>query len=79
MGELVRFSDRLDGLRNIEKGWDGYRGLPPTEHALATAANIQVIPMSCGGVNIEMHAGGADVEITIRPDGIIESVSWSMS
>ena len=71
-----RFSDRLDSLASLQDGWDGYKGKAPTDKALATAANLCVVPTSCGGVQIEMHAGGANVEIEIGADGDVHGVYW---
>lgn len=71
-----RFSDRLDSLVGLQDGWDGYRGKAPTNEALATAANLCVIPLPNGGVQIEMHAGGADIEIEICAHGKVRGVYW---
>lgn len=65
---------RINMLRELQPDWDGHRGRPPTEAALKTASNIVVVPLSYGGLQIEMHAGGMDIEIEINSDGVVSSV-----
>lgn len=72
-----RFSDQLDHYQKYKNGWDGYEGKAPTIAALATAANFCAIPLPCGGLQIEMSAGGADIEIGIAQSGKVDYVSWS--
>lgn len=47
-----------------------------TEAALKTADNFTALPMDDGGLMCEIHAGGADIEIEIDPDGTVVGVSW---
>ena len=63
-------------LANLPKGWDGYDGIAPTAAALATADNLQWVPGSDGSLQAEIHAGGADLEISIAPDGTLRSVMF---
>ena len=49
-------------------------GFPITNAAQATAANLSLVPLGSGGLQYEMHAGGIDLEVLIRPDGTVESV-----
>ena len=42
--------------------------------AEATAANMTKVPLRSGGVQLELHAGGMDIEIEIAPDGKVSSV-----
>lgn len=58
-----------------EAGWDGHRGTPPSEYALNTVKALHVTPMSGGELMLELHAGGAHLEIEIGSDGNVESVS----
>ena len=66
-----------DWLRTAtEPDWDSYGGKPTTEAAIKTARNLVGIPLRTGGIQIEMSAGGADIEIEIDPDGKVSSVLW---
>lgn len=45
-----------------------------TNEALATLGTFAVTPTVTGGIQIEAHQDGIDLEIEIGPDGRIESV-----
>lgn len=62
-------------LAELKRGWDGYDGIPTTEQAIRTAEGLQYVPMSNGGMQIELHTLGLTVEIEIGPSGRIEYVS----
>lgn len=65
-----------DWLRVATKeDWDSYGGVPTTEAAIATARKLVGVSMSNGGVQIELHAGGWDIEIEIMPDGRVWGIS----
>jgi hypothetical protein len=64
----------LDDFRELGENWDG--GAPITNEAITTAENLAAVPTSDGGVQLEIHAGGADVEVVIAPDGRITAVCW---
>jgi hypothetical protein len=70
------FNVSLRELAELEKDWDGHGSIPPTEDAIRTAANLQVVPVGGGGLQLEIHAGGSDLEIEIQPDGRIVAVHW---
>lgn len=62
-------------LRALLQDWDSY-GAPPIdlvvlERARAWLAAVQVVPMSGGGVQLEWHADGVDVEIAFDIDGTV--------
>jgi hypothetical protein len=61
-------------LARLKDGWDGYDGIPTTEQAIRTAEGLQYVPMSDGGMQIELHTLQLSVEIEIGPDGRIENV-----
>jgi hypothetical protein len=54
-------------------GWDSYGGAALTEEALdaadAVAAGWHAVPTGDGGVQLEVHCGGWDIEIEIGADG----------
>jgi hypothetical protein len=65
----------LAKLRQLKHGWDSYGGLPPTPEAIAVAEILlqpgSLVPSPDGGLQIEWHQGGYDIEITIDPRGSI--------
>lgn len=65
-------------LAGLPQGWDGYDGTAPTPAALATADAWCWVPGSDGSLQGEIHAGGADVEISISPDGRITAVLFEV-
>ena len=65
-------------LENLRPGWDGYDGIASTQAAIATAENFCWVPGSDGSIQGEVHAGGADVEICIAPDGRLVHVSFEI-
>ncbi len=73
---IVKSYDQvLDELSRLEPGWDGYGpSQPPSPQAIAAARCIWACPHRDGGLQIELHAGGMDVEIEIDPAGKVLSV-----
>lgn len=67
----------LTSFLSLKPGWDTYRAKPITGAAIKTAEALRAVPVAHGGVQIEMHAGGMDIEIEIHPDGHVESVFCS--
>jgi len=72
----VGYETNLEALHNLKDNWDSYKGKKPTAAALATARWVLAVPIADGGVQIEMHAGEADIEISIAPDGRIAGCSF---
>lgn len=64
----------LRQMRHMEPNWDSYRAAPIDPRAVDRAILIldslsgdwHPVPMSDGGVQLELHSGGFDIEITIR-------------
>ena len=65
----------LERLLDLRPGWDGYDGVPTKLAAMATARSLQYVPMSSGGLQIELHTQTLSVEIEIDPDGSVANVS----
>ncbi len=63
-----------------ESGWDSYGGSPTTDAAKDVArimlAPPCIVPTNSGGIQLEWHQGGWDIEIVIEADGTL-SESWS--
>lgn len=64
----------LEALVGLRDGWDSYGSRAPTKKEIAYAKALltllpdaawQLVPVSGGGVQMEMHADGMDVEILI--------------
>ena len=73
--KLVRLD--LSHLKELKDGWYDENSKSITDAAIKTAEYIQVVPMFSGGVQIELHAGGMDVEIVVEPDGRIFDICAS--
>lgn len=68
---------RLAKLQKQPVGWDGYNGRPPRKSVSSFALSVlesvmtpsipapSIVPMSGGGLQLEWHVGGADIELTI--------------
>lgn len=80
---------RLDQLRRLPENWDSYGGVPPSRRALREAESFarsfdrpflpvaQIVPSNDGGVQLEWHCGGWDVEIEITPDAAEVTAAYS--
>lgn len=66
----------LEELKELPANWDSYGAVTITEAALNTANNLTFVPLSNGGIQIELHTGGVDMELEIHPDGMIQSLFW---
>ncbi len=60
-------------LRELQPGWDGYVAPAISESAISTVEHFATVPCSDGGIQIEIHQDGYDIEIVIAPDGSIAS------
>jgi len=78
--------EKLVELSLLEKNWDSYGGKPMTRLALQQAELLLrcfaaidavepfVIPTSGGGIQLEWHTGGYDLEMEILDSGIVGEV-----
>ena len=57
-------------------GWNEPHSKATTDAAKRTAENLTLVPLDEGGIQIEMHAGGWDIEIEIDEDGTVVDV-WT--
>lgn len=61
---------KRDALAALTEGWNGHGGgVPLTDATLRIIDCLAVVPTFNGGVQIEWHANGWDVEIECAPDG----------
>jgi hypothetical protein len=78
METLVDLDRRLTSFARLEANWDGYDGKPISSLAITAVRRFieavkpeytELVPCSDGGVQIEWHVNGVDVEIIFGPDG----------
>jgi hypothetical protein len=77
---------KVERLTGLQVGWNNGRGNPPTPDAVAAARELipylpprsidymSAVPTNRGGIQLEWHAGGVDVEILIEPEGTVDVV-----
>lgn len=85
---LVSVQHEIRDLLLLEAGWDLYSARPIDERAVATAQVIvleaarfgcprpSIVPMSRGGIQVEWHTRGMNIEVTIPSHGS-SVVVWS--
>ena len=73
--------EQVNALLRLPPGWDGYRGRQLTQEAVAAAIDVlfaiaddmslppQLFPLPDGGIQLEWHAAGWDVEIEVDSVG----------
>jgi hypothetical protein len=67
-------SNWQEQLRALPRGWDSYHAAPIQAEAIRTVEAIQVVPVNDGGLQVEIHRAGYDIEIMIAPKGFIAGV-----
>jgi riboflavin synthase alpha subunit len=58
-------------LLALEEDWDSYGAVSIAVTALETLAGFSVVPCSSGGIQLEVHRDGYDIEIEIDAAGRI--------
>ena len=84
-----RVEQRLAKLSAYAEGWDGYSAMPPQPSIIAYARSTlnsvmmpstpapSIVPLSGGGLQLEWHTNGYDIELAIYAAGEAElSVSY---
>lgn len=66
----------VEGLTGLQRGWDSYNGAPVSastatkavaflvDNAFAELSKPSVVPLNDGGIQLEWHRGGVDLEIS---------------
>ena len=67
-------------LTKLKPGWDGYHGVPAVQSIaevadIMTLSNASISPMSGGGIQLEWHENGYDIEVAIYEDGTMDA-TW---
>ena len=65
-------TDWAQVLLALPQGWDSYDASPICSIALETLGKFAIVPLSSGGVQLEVHRNGYDIEIEIGSDGAIK-------
>jgi hypothetical protein len=55
--------------------WNGKGSVATTQAARDTVAALVMVPTNDGGMMLDWHAGGLEVEIEVRPDGSLDGIS----
>jgi len=63
-------------VSSLGDNWDGYGGKPITAEAIASLQGLYVVPCPTGGLVLETHQDGFDLEIEIAADGKLNGVSF---
>ncbi len=71
----VSYDEQIEHLSGLPINWDGRHSLGPTNAALDTARAMSCCPLGSGGVQIELHAGGFDIEIEVNHFGKIVAIA----
>ncbi len=69
-------TEKLAELGCLKDNWDFRGSSAPSDAALRTAGNLTAVPLGSGGLQLEMHAGGCDIEIEIDTLGKVTAVAW---
>lgn len=75
----MQLIDCLNKLEVLKDDWDGRGSAAPSDAAIRTARNMGAVPLGDGGLQMEMHAGGADIEIEINTLGKVVAIAWAKS
>jgi len=82
---LMHAIQQLARLRQLDKGWDGAKAEPLTDDACDTAIRLltalampapptaQLVPLEDGGLQLEWHVEGNDVELEIDAQGEVHA------
>jgi len=60
-------------LLALKPNWDSYGAPRTSREAISTIEHFATVPCSDGGIQLEIHRDGFDIEIVVGPDGTIES------
>lgn len=81
--------DRLQHLSRLGRNWDSYGGRALTDEAVFTALSVigrllsdesvppAIVPTSDGGVQLEWHRDGDELEIRVTPNGEISAFRFN--
>lgn len=67
---------RLADFATLGYDWDSYGGRPISAAALAAVSDLWCSPSPSGGIQVEWHVCGHEVEIEFATNGEVVSVYW---
>jgi hypothetical protein len=67
----------LERLATLKDNWDMRGSAAPSDAAIRTASGICAVPLGSGGIQLDLYAGGGEVEIEIDAVGAIVGVAWT--
>lgn len=79
---LAQSAERMNELLQLPRGWNSHKARPTEPRAATAALELlgrimipgltppQIVPTVHGGVQLEWHVRGLDVEIEVAPDGL---------
>ena len=59
-------------LLALKPNWDSYGAPRISRDAISTIEHFATVPCSDGGIQLEIHRNGFDIEIEVGPDGAIQ-------
>ena len=80
---IVPITDRLTHLSKLRQNWDSYGASPVSTQAITFAIQVlneimaestplpAIVPTTDGGVQLEWHLAGIDLEVEVSGDGIL--------
>lgn len=74
---MAQLIDHLNCLEVLKNNWDGRGSAAPSAKAIRIARGTAAVPLGSGGIQIELHANGSDVEIELNEWGEIVGVGWT--
>ncbi len=77
-GDYVTNTTWAQELMALPENWDSYKSPRIAMRAIATVGQFATVPTCDGGVQLEIHRDGWDIEIGIGADGRIEDVNVSV-
>lgn len=63
-------NERIADLAELVDDWDSYGAEHVTDEALAVLRNLCAVPLKDGGIQIEWHCSGWDVEVEVNRHGV---------
>lgn len=61
-------------LGRLKKNWDSYGAVPIAIASIVTIESISIVPTSIGGLQLEIHKDGFDLEMEVSPTGEIRNI-----
>ncbi len=66
-------------LERLKPGWDSYGALAVSPKAIdAVACSLHVLPTTKGGIQVELHRDGYDIELYFSADGVLVGCCFSI-